>query len=215
MREAETARRATRGCSRRPRIGITGSAGVGKTALGLRLGKALGVPYLAEGMRARLEGGLDLHALGRDGLRALVETLADEMVNAVVAAENADGGFVSDRCPLDCAAFWLYYGFGHDASATATLFDSAASALLEHYDLVVILPWGALPLAADGVRTANPWLQLHYQVLVEGLLHRWLPIGRLAKLPPTVSDLDARVAWVQRRWQRCRRSKEAVHLRRE
>ena len=53
-------------------IGISGSAGTGKSTLGTRLASRLEVPYLPEGMRERLEGGLDLHRLAHLELRALL-----------------------------------------------------------------------------------------------------------------------------------------------
>ena len=43
---------------RPPRLGLSGSAGTGKSTLGRALAAALDVPYLPEGMRSRLEAGL-------------------------------------------------------------------------------------------------------------------------------------------------------------
>ena len=60
---------------RRPRIGLSGSAGTGKSTLGLALARALEVPYLPEGMRSRLESGLDLHSLTHRQLQELTELL--------------------------------------------------------------------------------------------------------------------------------------------
>lgn len=178
-----------------PRIAITGSAGVGKSTLAAALAVHLGVPLVREGMRERLEGGLDLHALGRDGLRALVEALFVQHLDDIDRAVATTGGFVSDRCPLDSAAFWLYYGFGVDADTTACVFERAATAVGGH-DLVVVLPWGVLPLVADGVRSANPWLQLHYQLVLEGVLGRWGGRTRVESMPADLTRLEDRVAWV-------------------
>lgn len=179
---------------RQPRIALTGSAGVGKTTLGVRLAETLAVPFIAEGMRSRIEAGLDLHALDRDGRRGLLLELFEQMLADTRAAAD---GFVSDRCCVDFAAFWLYYGFGFDEDATRRVV-SRATAALAGYDLIVVLPWGALPLVGDGVRSANPWLQLHYQVLLEGLLDRWTPAQQLVRLPLNVLDVEARVRWIRR-----------------
>ncbi len=184
--------------TRPPRLALTGSAGVGKTTLGLRLAAELDVPYIPEGMRARIEAGLDLHTLSRDQHRALLEQLFEEMLTATGNATETHGGFVADRCSIDCAAFWLYYGFGNDADATAVVFEIAATAL-EFYDLIVVLPWDGIPLAADGVRSANRWHQLHYQSLLEGLLARWVPEDQVALMPADVIDIAARAAWVRER----------------
>jgi len=183
---------------RGPCIALTGSAGVGKTSLGHRLAIELDVAFIPEGMRARIEAGLDLHTLSRDQHRALLEELFEEMLAAAGNAAETRGGFVADRCSIDCAAFWLYYGFGNDAAATAEVFDRAAAAL-ELYDLVVVLPWDRIPLAADGVRSANRWHQLHYQCLLEGLLTRWAPEEKVATMPAEFVDIDTRAAWVRER----------------
>jgi nicotinamide riboside kinase len=183
---------------RRPRLGITGSAGVGKTTLGKRLAEILAVPFVEEGMRGRIEAGLDMHTLDRDGRRALLLELFEQTLAAIRAAVNAGDGFVSDCCSIDFAAFWLYYGFGFDEDATQRVFARAEKAL-NGYDLIVVLPWGAIPLLADGVRSANPWLQLHYQVLLEGLLARHAPIGQIVRMPLEAVSLEERVRWLRAR----------------
>ena len=61
---------APRGPARR--IALCGSAGTGKTTLGRALAEELDLPYIEEGMRRRLEGGLDVHSLGEDGCRGLL-----------------------------------------------------------------------------------------------------------------------------------------------
>jgi nicotinamide riboside kinase len=195
--ETKTKPRTATGC-RGPCLALTGSAGVGKTSLGQRLAAEFDVPFIPEGMRTRIEAGLDLHTLTRERHRALLEELFEEMLAAADDAAITRGGFVADRCSIDCAAFWLYYGFGNDADATAEVFDRAAAAL-ELYDLIVVLPWDGIPLAADGVRSANRWHQLHYQSLLEGLLMRWAPEDKVAAMPAEVIDIDARAAWVRAR----------------
>jgi nicotinamide riboside kinase len=181
---------------RRPRLGVTGSAGVGKTSLGRRLAEILAVPFVEEGMRARIEAGLDMHTLDRNGRRALLLELFEQTLAAIRAAVNAGDGFVSDCCSIDFAAFWLYYGFGFDEDATQRVFSRAESALAG-YDLIIVLPWGAIPLLADGVRSANPWIQLHYQVLLEGLLARHARPGQIVQLPLGIVGLEERLRWVR------------------
>jgi len=196
MESRATPRTAT--CRRGPCLALTGSAGVGKTSLGQRLAAEFDVPFIPEGMRTRIEAGLDLHTLSRERHRALLEELFEEMLAAAGDAATTRGGFVADRCSIDCAAFWLYYGFGNDADATAEIFERAAAAL-ELYDLIVVLPWDGIPLAADGVRSANRWHQLHYQTLLEGLLTRRAPENKVAPMPADIVDIDARAAWVHQR----------------
>jgi nicotinamide riboside kinase len=198
MNQAQTEKETRQQPTRRPRLALTGSAGVGKTTLGRLLAERFNVPFIAEGMRSRLEAGLDPHALGRDGFRKLLLELFEEMFEATGRAVETAGGFVSDRSSIDCAAFWLYYGYAADADTTAMVFEHARR-VAQCYDLIIVLPWDGLPLIADGVRSPNRWLQLHYQALLEGLLAREISPERMPFLPTDVDNLDDRAAWVYER----------------
>ncbi len=174
------------------RIAISGSAGVGKSTLARALAAELGLPYLPEGMREYLQsGGPDLHQLGHDGIRALVLRLWEERREA---EERAATGFVADRSSYDFAAFWLFYRFAEPADTVTTAYLDATMRA-DRYDLVALLPWGRLPLVADGVRSTNPWVQLHTQLLIEGMVHRCAP----AVVEVAALALDARVAELKSR----------------
>ena len=176
------------------RLALSGSAGVGKTTLGQALAARLGVPYIAEGMRARLEGGLSLHALTHGQLQALVEELWAEQVEREEEAIARHGGLIADRSSVDYAAFWLHYRFTDDQDATEAFFaQTLGRAAL--YDRIVVLPWGVLPLVADGYRSSNPWLQRHYQAVLEGLLAREVEPSRRLMMPE-LRALPARIDWV-------------------
>lgn len=173
------------------RIAMSGSAGTGKTTLGRRLARELGVPFIEEGMRARLEGGLDLHAMTPLELRDLIVALWDEQCEREAAAA---GGYVADRSSADFAAFWIHYGYAGDLEATDAWI-ARMNAALARYDAVALCPWGALPLVHDGVRSTNRWLQFKYQALVEGVLARFAPPERVVRVAVT-DDFEARVAQV-------------------
>ncbi|MCB9764385.1 MAG: histidine phosphatase family protein [Alphaproteobacteria bacterium] len=177
-------------------LALSGSAGVGKTTLGRALAGSLGLPFIAEGMRARLEAGLNLHSLTHEALQALILELWAEQRAAEDAAIAQSGGFVADRSSVDFAAFWLYYGFAHLREPTAA-FLAETLGHAARYDRVLLLPWGVLPLQADGVRSSNPWVQRHFQAVVEGLLGRELAPGRLLRMP-ALDGLDARLGWTLR-----------------
>ncbi len=181
------------------RIAISGSAGVGKTTLARHLARAWDLPYLEEGMRRRLEAGLNLHALSRDAMRGLLLELWDEREADEEAAVARHGGFVSDRCAVDWAAFYLYYGFTNPEDVTGPFLDRMRARAARAYDLVIVLPWGALPLQHDGVRSTNQWKQLHFQGLLEGMLQRFLPAGVLHVLPEGLTRVESRAAWVRDR----------------
>jgi len=178
------------------RIALSGSAGTGKSTLGRRLAADLGVPFIEEGMRARLEGGLDLHALDRAGHVALMHDLWNEQRAAETRALADRGGFVADRSSADFAAFWLHYGFTDDRAATEAWFETTLG-LLGTYDRVFLFPWGVLPIDADGVRSTNRWIQFRFQALVESLLARFAPPGKVAHVPHT-EDFEARLRFVRK-----------------
>ncbi len=171
------------------RIAISGSAGVGKSTLARALAAELGFPYLPEGMREYLEsGGPDLHTLGHDGMRRLVARLWAERQEA----EARHPSFVADRASYDFAAFWLYYRFA-DPHEPDTVPYLEATMAPGRYELVVLVPYGRLPLVADGVRSSNPWVQLHTHLLIEGMVRRCAE--RVHALEAVA--LDERVAEVQ------------------
>ena len=187
---------ASRDLSRPPRLALAGSAGTGKTTLGQRLAQDFNVPFLEEGMRARLEAGLDLHTLDIEQLVELVESLWQEQRTNEAEAISTHGGFVSDRSSVDFAAFWLHYGFAHDRDrAAAFIRDTISHA--EAYDGIIVLPWNALPLVADGYRSTNPWIQKRYQALLEGLLHRDVSSSCTHLLPTDCLSIEDRMRWVR------------------
>lgn len=146
-------------------------------------------------MRERLERGLDLHSLSHGELRQLLLTLFQQMMTSLEAETRNAGGIICDRAPVDYAAFWLYYGFGSDEDATREFF-AKAEAAMTRLDLIVLLPWGAIPLVADGVRSPNPWRQLHFQTILEGLAHRRFGSARYHFLPLDVVRNEDRMAWI-------------------
>ncbi len=153
------------------RIALSGSAGTGKSTLAALLGRRLGLPVIGEGMREHLERtGVDLHRLSHAEFRALVLSLWEERREAEARAEREAGGFVADRAGVDYAAFWMYYHFAREDAQTEALMREALAP--GRYDRLFLLPWGAIPLVADGVRTADRYVQLHVDLLIRGLLER-------------------------------------------
>lgn len=181
---------------RRPRIGITGSAGTGKTMLATDLACRLDLPLRGEIMRDRLEAGFDFHDLTREGHRRLLAGDADALAQELA---RSDRGLVTDRTPLDMAAFWLANGFGVDDPALTEALLARAVCAMADYSLVVLLPWGAAPIAADGIRSTNPWMQLHFQTVLEGLCRRYVAPSRLLMLDAISAEPASRAAFIQDR----------------
>ena len=178
------------------RIGVVGSAGVGKTTLALTLAATLDAPVLHEAMRARLEAGFSLAGLSREEHQRLLLADAADVTGLV---EAAAGGCVADRTPLDFLAFWFCNGYGADSPRETALFVERTVAALKLFDLILALPWGVLPLEDDGVRYPNPWHQLHAQMVIEELCRRYAPADRLAFMPADITEPDERCRWTLRR----------------
>ena len=88
------------------RIAISGAPGTGKTQLARALAGDLGVPYLAEEMRAHLErSGRPLAGLPSDEVERILVALWRERA----ASERELAGFVADNSSLDFAAYAVYY----------------------------------------------------------------------------------------------------------
>ena len=160
---------------RGPRIALSGSAGTGKTTLGRRLAAELGVPFLEEIMRRRLEAGFDVHSLSLDQWRTFMR---DQWREQRALEEAASEGFVVDRSSLDYAAFYLHYDLHLGVDAEPWIAEMSAES--ERYDAILLFPWGVLPLVDDGVRSTNRFAQLRYQAILEGLLERF---ARTSVLP--------------------------------
>ncbi len=174
------------------RVAMSGSAGVGKTTLAKQLAQDLNLPYIPEGIRARVRKGLKIADLSYPELQNLILELWEEQISEEKKALNIAGGFVSDRSSMDYAAFWLHYGFTGPQTAS---FLAACIAHVPLYDRIVLLPWGVIPLEQDGVRSANEYVQLRYQALLEGLLYQNLSENRLLRMG-NLSDFEMRRTWL-------------------
>lgn len=172
------------------RIALSGSAGTGKSTLGMALAERLELPYIEEGMRARVEAGLQFYKLNEAERRDLIQDLWREQREL---EEKASGGFVSDRSSIDYAAFWLHYGLT-DAEQETESFMESMKVEAERLDKILLCPFGVLPLESDGVRSTNRWLQLRYQSLLEGLHGMYTEPTQLVRLPNT-TVFDERIAF--------------------
>jgi nicotinamide riboside kinase len=172
------------------RIAVCGSASTGKTSLATALARQLGLPYLNEEMRDYLEnGGIDLTTL------PIVEVgqILTKLWSVRIEKERQNSAFVADNSSLDFAAYALYYGCLDDDNAHILLEETCAH--VATYDVVLVLPWGAIPYVTDGIRTANRHLQLRYQLILESLLQHHVDPKKIHSLPKHIVQLNNRIQW--------------------
>ncbi len=173
-------------------IALSGSAGTGKTTLGRALSEQLGLPFLEEGMRARIEAGLRPNELDSGAQETLFEELWAEQAAAQTRAAKLHGGYVADRSALDFAAAWLQYTTLDRPERTgawisARLADSAG------HTHILQLPFGVLPLVGDGIRHADPWFQFRFQAIVEALASRSTAPTKVIRVPTQLDSLNERM----------------------
>lgn len=174
------------------RLALSGSAGTGKTTLGRALAKQLGATYIEEGFRKRVDAGLLMYQLDDAQRRDLLRELWQEQRTLELAA---DGNYVSDRSSVDYASFWLHYGL-NDAEQETADFMAQMEEEGKHLQHILLCPWGVLPLVADGVRSTNPWLQLRFQAILDGMHLRMTSSEKLIRVPDW-TDLEARLEFVR------------------
>ena len=174
------------------KIAITGSAGVGKTSLVEMLVAALDLPYIKEEMRAYLER-TRVH-LWELPPAAVMDVIVD-LWRERTAKEASTEAFVADNCALDFVAYALHYGCFTEEVA-ATLLPEVLNKTAR-YDAVFVLPWGVLPYVEDGIRSPDHFGQLGYQLIIEGLLQRYVDWKKVHYLPIGLNDRALRFRWAR------------------
>lgn len=180
------------------KIAISGAVSTGKTTLGKALADALDLPFIPENLesvfgpahlRTRHEGGLPM---------ALLDCLARKR-----ELEQAHGGFVVDRSPIDILNFWLAFRL-IEHPKTEEIY-ALCQTLMAAYDAVVLLPWGALELddsvdPATGVRRQlNKWIQFNGSVTIAGLAHHFVASDRIISVPKEMTAHQDRLQFIKTR----------------
>ena len=174
------------------KIAVTGSAGVGKTSLVEMLALALDLPCIEEEMRAYLERTrVHLWELPSAAVAPVIVDLWKERA----AKEANTEAFVADNCSLDFVAYARHYGCFTEEVASILLPEVLNKTAC--YDAIFVLPWGVLPYVDDGIRSPDHYGQLGYQLMIEGLLRRYVDLEKVHYLPEGLNDLALRSRWVR------------------
>ncbi len=159
------------------RLGICGSAGTGKSSLGIALSKELDIPFLAS-------KDVTLEILNRDGYEhgcgvQVEKFLAQEgrqeaLLKRTVADQSKTESFVTDRTVVDLAAYAVAELHSSDPKKVSSLVEKCkCETHIGIYSHLIVCPWGLSPLKNNARRTLNPWYQFIIHSLGLSLMDMW------------------------------------------
>lgn len=185
----------------RPCIGFTGSAGTGKTTTAKLVAEKLNIPYRREGVREWMEANnvTKLRELTVPDIMRLQTELLDSFEQTCIEATHAGQFFVSCRTPVDNLTYALIH-LGQSAEVPENWFYDYYRRTTQIYFSYVaktyMLPWGAIKLVDDNVRSSKKFYQLTTQLVMERLIIGVGAIVPFDMVPMKVTDLDERVALI-------------------
>jgi len=184
------------------RILFTGAHRAGKTTLARRVASEYNLPYIAsDAGRIATEMGVDLKGLVPLDLRIDYQTAVMADLFSKMSAPEAANGFVSDRAPLDLAAYLL-------ADITAAVgtpdiherimqyVDQCIRATRNMADVVFLIPPGIPVEDHPHKPKVNPAYQWHHHFLVSGFAHEDDLNGKIARMPLEVLSRNQRWLFV-------------------
>jgi len=169
------------------RIGISGSAGVGKTELADKISEHFRLPLMRDDVRKYLAEKKVTLEQARLDLKKFQSDLLDRRIMA--EAKYSDG-FVSDRTSIDNLAYSLFHA-GPDNDWLGPYYETCLETAWK-YDLIIYLPWGCVPAEEDGVRNTNKWYNLAISSIISGILTLFGNVLNLTGVP--ADDWFCRVA---------------------
>ena len=178
------------------KIAVSGSVGVGKSTLVAALAARLELPVIEEGFEPLFDQG---EALRDNPTRQAA--VFEQLLREKSSLEDTAGYFVADRCAIDLMHNWLRLGLDRHHQDEGE-FIRACRQRYALYDYIVLPPWNVLPLKQLGDdrgamrRNTNVMAQLRHHAHIVGFTHMFVGRRKIIDLPPTLTDIDARVNFV-------------------
>ncbi len=181
------------------KIVLSGSAGIGKTTLAEAISKSHGYEYIAEHYDLLFENADTFNS----PKHVLIE-LFNTVLSKKLTVERKHSHIISDRSPVDLFNLWMSKGLWKNDEETRK-FHKRCCHYSSHYDYVVLLPWGAIPLEQNHnspsgqKRIMNRWVQFHNHSNIIGLTRQWVKPDRIIQIPDDIIDIEERENYVVRK----------------
>ncbi|MES9905350.1 MAG: AAA family ATPase [Sedimenticola sp.] len=178
------------------KIAISGSACCGKTTLAHSLSQAMDSALIPE----QYDGFFDhsgRYIQPRNELMELIEGVLDNKHQQ----EDRHTRFIADRSPIDLFNLWLSLDFSVNKKRTNN-FQQKCKVYLKKYDLIILPPWGALPMKqvseahSSRKRVMKPWVQFRHHSTLIGIALQWLPVNKLLPIPSNIIHQEQRLSFI-------------------
>ena len=159
------------------RIGLIGSAGLGKSGVATEVAKKMGIPFLRSKDITRPL----LKELGYDydscecvekflSSKDIEYSIVDKKVRQEQLLEK--DGFITDRTTLECFAYALLSVDKYGEDEISTL-ERVCKENMKLYSHLFYFPYKGGWLESNGVRTVNTYFQWKIDMLIRGLIEDW------------------------------------------
>lgn len=165
------------GKSIKPKIGLIGCSGLGKSFISFELSKKLGIPFLSSKEITRpILKKFDFR-YGDDGFVENFLSEKDiefELVDSRIESENRfkKEGFVTDRTTLECFCY-AFLSLQTYTEDEFSLLEMICKTNMTNYTHLFKIPINAGWLEENGVRTLNAHLQRHIDILIQSVIEEW------------------------------------------